>query len=261
VSQPALTRSMDDEPTRLPGWFGKMPSLGDFASRRLPSRFLTPWDDWLQRALASSRALLGSGWLELYLSSPIWRFLLFPGVCSHSGWAGVMMPSVDRVGRYFPLTIAAELPAFPVGLVEVANLDSWIEALETVALATLDGRYLPEQLDAALQDHLLPECRGATLAHGLGQRLLAHGALTAFPLSGQDAFAAVLGEAATAQLLEGSGAKSLWWSRGREGGQPVLACCDGLPIPEDFSFLLHCSAGGCANNNDAVTPRPSLRSN
>jgi type VI secretion system protein ImpM len=171
-----------------------------------------------------------------------------------------MMPSVDRVGRYFPLTIAAELPAFPLGLVELTNLNSWIEALENVALATLDGQYLPEQLDAALHDHVLPECRGAPAAHGLAQRLLGPGALTAFPLSDQNAFATVLGESATAQVLQGSGAKSLWWSRGREGGQPMLACCDGLPIPEDFSFLLRCSTGGGCANNKAAAPESSLRS-
>src|SRR5512139_3843786 len=97
-------------PPSMPGWYGKIPNLGDFASRRLPSRFIVAWDDWLQRALASSRAQLGGQWLDLYLTSPVWRFLLMPGVCGSAAWAGVLMPSVDRVGRYFPLTIALELP-------------------------------------------------------------------------------------------------------------------------------------------------------
>ena len=30
---------------------------------------------------------------------PIWRFVLLPGLIGSNGWAGVLMPSVDRVGR------------------------------------------------------------------------------------------------------------------------------------------------------------------
>ena len=88
------------------GFYGKLPARGDFVSRRLPRSFVEPWDAWLQQGFASSRDHLGDGWLEAYLTSPIWRFVLAPGVCGPAGVAGVVMPSVDSVGRYFPLTIA-----------------------------------------------------------------------------------------------------------------------------------------------------------
>lgn len=42
-----------------------------------------------------------------YLTSPVWRFAIAPGVLGPEGLGGVMMPSVDRVGRYFPLIIGA----------------------------------------------------------------------------------------------------------------------------------------------------------
>ena len=84
------------------GCYGKLPSLGDFVSRRLPRSFVQPWDAWLQRALAASRARLGAGWLETYLASPFWRFALAPGLCGPEAWVGVLMPSTDRVGRTFP---------------------------------------------------------------------------------------------------------------------------------------------------------------
>ena len=61
-----------------PGWFGKLPHLGDFASRRLPPSFVRPWDRWLQRGLASARSELGERWLDLYLVAPILRFWLAP---------------------------------------------------------------------------------------------------------------------------------------------------------------------------------------
>jgi type VI secretion system protein ImpM len=41
--------------TGVPGWFGKLPSLGDFASRRLPDAFVSRWDRWLQGGLARAR--------------------------------------------------------------------------------------------------------------------------------------------------------------------------------------------------------------
>src|SRR5690606_42162515 len=47
----------------------------------------------------------------LYHASPVWRFLLAPGVCGQGAWAGVMGPSSDRVGRCFPMVITARLPS------------------------------------------------------------------------------------------------------------------------------------------------------
>ena len=91
------------------GFFGKLPKHGDFLSRRLPRAFTDPWDRWLQNAIADSREQMAEDWLNIYLTSPIWRFALSPGLCGDNAWAGVLMPSVDRVGRYFPLTLAAPL--------------------------------------------------------------------------------------------------------------------------------------------------------
>lgn len=134
----------------LPGWYGKIASLGDFASRRLPAEFISNWDAWLQRMLPDSRARLGDRWLETYLGSPIWRFLLFPGICGDGLWAGLMMPSVDRVGRYFPLTIASRMPALASTEREFDALADWLDRLSTAALATLDLRRGVQQFDATL---------------------------------------------------------------------------------------------------------------
>ena len=82
----------------VPGWFGKLPSLGDFASRRLPDAFVQPWDRWLQRGMLAARAELGEQrWLDVYLVAPVLRFWLAPGLLGSEGWAGLMMPSVDRI--------------------------------------------------------------------------------------------------------------------------------------------------------------------
>ncbi len=88
------------------GWFGKIPALGDFVGRRLPPEFIEPWDHWLSDELHAAQLALGAGWLESYLNAPVWRFALMPGALDSRHWFGVLMPSVDRVGRQYPLTIA-----------------------------------------------------------------------------------------------------------------------------------------------------------
>ena len=96
---------------QIAGFYGKLPALGDFVGRRLGRDFVTPWDDWLQLSMAASRNQLGDAWLDTYLTSPLWRFVLSAGVCGEEARAGVLMPSVDRVGRNVPLALVTTLPA------------------------------------------------------------------------------------------------------------------------------------------------------
>src|SRR5207253_10781262 len=104
-------RVTEESRSSIPGWYGKVPSLGDFATRRLPIEFVKAWDAWLQYVLPASREALGDSWFDTYLTMPIWRFVFLPGLVTQSGWVGVLMPSVDRVARHFSLTLAAELPS------------------------------------------------------------------------------------------------------------------------------------------------------
>ena len=98
------------------GAFGKMPGMGDFLRLNVSARFVQVWDGWLQGAMLAARNSLGDRWNECYFSAPIWRFSLprlsedLPGV------SGIMMPSVDRVGRQYPLTLAVPVPTGPSAL-------------------------------------------------------------------------------------------------------------------------------------------------
>jgi type VI secretion system protein ImpM len=140
------------------GFFGKVPTHGDFVSRRLPQDFIAPWDAWMQAGLAESRARLGQGWLPMYLNSPIWRFALGAGVCGPQAWAGVMMPSVDRVGRYFPLTVAAVLGGDGVDPRHgPAGDEAWYGRIETLALSCLKNDFSLARFDAALAASTQPQ--------------------------------------------------------------------------------------------------------
>ena len=124
------------------GFFGKVPTRGDFVRRALPGAFVGPWDDWLQAGLACAKDILGDAWLDLYLTSPVWRFALSADLAGPAAAAGVLMPSVDSVGRYFPLTLACVLDGAPAP-VQVRQKDAWFERAEAIALEVLadDGSF------------------------------------------------------------------------------------------------------------------------
>lgn len=139
------------------GWFGKIPSTGDFITRRLPVPFRDTWDQWLQQALEGSRERLGAGWDERYQAMPPWRFLLSPGMAGAEAWAGVLLPSVDAVGRRFPLTLASALPAQALNLAATLQAAAaWFEAIEGVALDALELRRDVAAVDAAVAAQPFP---------------------------------------------------------------------------------------------------------
>ena len=92
------------------GFYGKLPSHGDFIRRRVSDAFVDAWDAWLRECIAASRAALGPRWLDVYLTSPAWRFACAAGACGHTPVIGVVAPSVDQVGHSVGL---ADLAASP----------------------------------------------------------------------------------------------------------------------------------------------------
>ena len=76
-----------------------MPALGDFFRLNLPQDFVAAWDIWLQQVMVSTRESFGAAWDARYLSAPIWQFSLAAGLCGAAPVIGVILPSVDRVGR------------------------------------------------------------------------------------------------------------------------------------------------------------------
>ena len=137
------------------GFYGKLPSEGDFITRRLPWEFTSAWDDWLQHGMQASRVALGEGWLALYLSAPIWRFQVAPGVCGPIGWRGLFFASVDRVGRYFPLTLAFADTSAPALASLSADAEAWI-AVEDTALAGLSPALPIADFDRMAEGLALP---------------------------------------------------------------------------------------------------------
>ncbi|MGO1540847.1 MAG: type VI secretion system-associated protein TagF [Luteimonas sp.] len=147
--------------TSAAGFFGKLPGAGDFVRRRLPPDFIDTWDRRFSRIVAESRDLLGPSWPTLYHASPVWRFLLAPGVCGQGAWAGVMGPSSDRVGRCFPMVIAARLPSGSGAPGVLHDGGRWYaDAARLLRGAQDDSGYDADSFSTAVAELALPPAPG-----------------------------------------------------------------------------------------------------
>ena len=220
------------------GWYGKLPASGDFVTRRLPPTFIEPWDAWLNKMIAGSREQMGEAWRDAFLSAPAWRFVLAPGVIGLHGWAGLIVPSVDSVGRYFPLTVASALPAKSIDpvatLVRAHNWYAEVEPVVAVALtpdaevgtfdAQLSNRRFPGELVATLEetDETIPP-------RSRGQRALW------IPLGPE--FQGEAGFRGLAKPL--AGPVSAWLAEESQIFGRSLMLCEKLPAVEQFCAMLN----------------------
>ena len=78
--------------------FGKLPAHGDFISRGIAGDLRAAIDQWLSDWLASARAVCGDRFTAAYEGAAPW---LFEGPRT----TAVLMPSIDAVGRQFPLLV------------------------------------------------------------------------------------------------------------------------------------------------------------
>jgi type VI secretion system protein ImpM len=130
-----------------------LPARGDFVRAGLPRDFTDAWDGWLSGVMAASRESAGDAWLPAFLEAPVWRFVLPAGMCGARAIIGLMMPSVDRVGRYFPLTFAALLD----GGGSPSGMEAWLDRCEEAGLAALEQDLDPDRVRAMLGVPVLDE--------------------------------------------------------------------------------------------------------
>jgi type VI secretion system protein ImpM len=131
--------------TGAPGWYGKLPSLGDFAHRRLSARFIARWDEWLLTCLAATLAEAQDSAQAMPIA-PV-RFWLAPQLCDGQAMCGILVASLDRVGRRFPLTIATATDRTPPD--DVGD-HPWFEQTESTVLNAIDLRMTVDDFEAAL---------------------------------------------------------------------------------------------------------------
>ncbi|MFA5123860.1 type VI secretion system-associated protein TagF, partial [Zavarzinia sp.] len=180
---------------------------------------------WLAATMIEARGLLGEAWEELYCAAPIWRFWLGDGVVA-GGAIGLMMPSVDGVGRYFPLCLFAWGAEGGLEGPERCAYDGWFSAAEDFVLAALDEKAAlvatVEQFDRLpVPRTLVGDARGAIRTTGLS------------------------GSAIAISLAPGDRrSESVWWTVGGGHHRPQAFAVPGLPAGSAFAGMVAASPGG-----------------
>ncbi|WJH41160.1 type VI secretion system-associated protein TagF [Aliirhizobium terrae] len=115
------------------GFFGKLPTHGDFVSTGFSRSVQDALDAWLQTGLAKAQHHFGERWEKDFRAMPAWRFIVERGLWGPMTMAGVIVPSRDRVGRSFPLVVATQLHDFAGDSRKLCLDDTWFIALEGIA--------------------------------------------------------------------------------------------------------------------------------
>jgi type VI secretion system protein ImpM len=245
------------------GFFGKLSGAGDFVQRRLPPAFVEHWDRHFEQAVAASREQLGERWHEVWHASPAWRFVLAPGVCTESAWAGLMVPAADRVGRCFPMVMAAPLDADSGELDPFARVlrdgERWFNALEHLFVQAQFHGAGVDAFDAQLSTLPSPLVmdRRDTLAvlRGTDWRTAPQWRL---PLPAQRQPGAFL-HTLWSQVQAVAGTWCLWWTHGAGNVPASVLLTQGLPQPASYASFLdaHQASAGWASLAGFQAPPPA----
>lgn len=215
--------------------FGKLPSKRDFVAVDMPRDLLRLWEAWLQGSVSAAQNSLGARWHDTYLTAPIWRFWLGSGLAGREV-VGALMPSLDGVGRFFPLAVFAvagegESVAPPAD----DSQAPWFEAAEAFLLETLDAERPYDEILAALR--ALPPPATQTPS-GPGAAFSPAPATIGLVSPDETGFERVMAELDTVDVSLRRHASSYWWTIGGEACAPLGLRSDGMPAPQAFAFML-----------------------
>jgi type VI secretion system protein ImpM len=217
-----------------PGWFGKLAMLGDFASRRLDTDWVRSCDQWLSGSVQASQQALGQRWLQTYLGSPVWRFAWAPPVVDDQWWFGVLLPSCDSVGRYFPLVIVQPRPAAPADRIGLDHLELWWAHLARAGLTTLADGATHESFEDLL--HQAPPWPGS--GAGAWLRPSSANGRQRFSVATGAGACEIFGGLAGSLLLQRLSGATIWWPMVNAEGTGTCTVVQGLPSSDSFASLL-----------------------
>ena len=154
------------------------------------------------------------------------------------------MPSIDKVGRHFPLTIAVALDPQPEMIATVFAANDWFTAIEQIALSSLSMDFQAVELDnqlAAMPFNVPPQADypGSEAARELASWWAGRGAEPiVFNLPDSDSINTLLSMSGLNMLSTSGLGRSLWWTTDELAGTTQLHGFSGLPPDEHFAIFL-----------------------
>lgn len=191
------------------GFFGKIPTHGDFVSGGLGVDLREALDNWVQEGLESCEQALGQRWQASFHASAPWRFVIQDGLWIRGTITGVLLPSQDRVGRCFPLIIAAQLGDYRDDPRQLCHDKTWFVAAEALAETSRASDFDLAALSAGLKRLRLPQARAHSTSEGKSNCEKAS-----------------------------TGSSSIWWAFDPDTGRAYGFKAAGRPKGSDFLKLL-----------------------
>ena len=221
------------------GYFGKLPSYGDFIQRNVSPLIIKNMDNWLLQSIEHSRSQLGNEWQQSYFNSPIWCFVISKDIFCDKVLSGFMMPSVDKAGRAYPFSVICELDEEVNPFIVARQLDTKHKQVEDFVLSLLESKR--PNLDEIQQvlDDLYSGCRDSS-----------YQGMQHYPPYSQNEIGSIIdndlndlsrcNDTFLESLLSMQKIKiTLWWTSGGVGLTPRKRYFTGLPPVDSYvSFLL-----------------------
>jgi len=134
------------------GWYGKLPSAGDFLQRRFPETLINQWTHWFQVGLVNwqrnAEERQASG--RLFSHAPVWNFVVPPMLDSQLIQMGCLLPACDSVGRHYPVCAQRTFTTMQWSPQMLSMAGEWYQQLGSALKHAVHHCYSAEQLDQAL---------------------------------------------------------------------------------------------------------------
>ena len=134
------------------GWYGKLPSAGDFLQRRFPDAVARQWTHWFQVGLLNwqKNEEQRPGETQRFAKAPVWNFVVPPMLGSQLVQMGCLLPACDSVGRQYPVCALFSFTPTEWSNARLVLAGEWYQQLGRTLLHAVNNGYSADKLDDAL---------------------------------------------------------------------------------------------------------------
>ncbi|KAA8998157.1 type VI secretion system-associated protein TagF [Affinibrenneria salicis] len=133
------------------GWYGKLPSTGDFLQRRLPDALVHHWAHWFHMGLVNwQKAESQDDPQRQFRKAPVWNFVIPATLGNQFVQMGCLLPASDRVGRQYPICALRLFSPESWNNQQLAVAGEWYQSVGKTLFNGVRNGYSAEQLDRAL---------------------------------------------------------------------------------------------------------------
>lgn len=215
----------------LAGWFGKLPSVGDFVGRGLPAALCELIHGWIAEGVAELPRQVGEDWRDAYQLAPLWHFAMTPGIWEARALLGCVAPSVDRVGRCSPVIALRTVHAENLELY-LPPRSQWLHEVDALLRRAIAGSSAPDAVQYALESASVREGAADADTESAGEILAELG------ISGSVKPGTCLSWPNLVQIFRERPRRSFWWCERSPREPPRQVTHSGDPDADLFVLLL-----------------------